>query len=109
MLYRVIIGEDEYLGTADEVVAFMARGEGAPGHDVASYMQGVARRLARQLEVDDIDTSDAVAFLHSLREKGVLPIEEIPEPSDERVDPQEALGEGPVGLGPGVDPDDVDL
>jgi len=28
----VKIGEDEYLGTPDEVVAFMARGEGAPGH-----------------------------------------------------------------------------
>lgn len=108
MLYRVTIGEDEYLGTAEEVVAFMARAEGAPGHDLHSYMEGVARRLRRQLEVEGIDTTDEVGFLVTLSEKGVLPIEELPEPSDERVDPEAALGDGPVAYGPGVDPDDVD-
>ena len=109
MLYHVIIGEDEYLGTAEEVVRFMARAEGAPGHDIHSYMEGVAQRLGKQLEVDGIDPSDEVAFLLSLKEKGVLSIEELEEPSGERVDPEKALGDGPVGLGPGVDPDDGDL
>jgi len=108
VLYRVTIGEDQYLGTAEEVVAFMARAEGAPGHDVRSYMEGVARRLQRQLDVEGIDTSDEIAFLLTLSEKGVLPIEELPEPSDERVDPADAIGDGPVAYGPGVDPDDVD-
>lgn len=108
MLYRVTIGEDEYLGTAEEVVAFMARAEGAPGHDIRSYMEGVALRLRNRLEVEGIDTTDEVAFLVTLSEQGVLPIEELPEPSDERVEPREAIGEGPVAYGPGVDPDDVE-
>jgi hypothetical protein len=108
-LYRVTIGEDQYLGTAEEVVAFMARAEGAPGHDVKSYMEGVARRLRRELEVEDIDTTDEVGFLVTLSERGVLPIEELAEPSGERIDPEQALGEGPIAYGPGVDPNDVDL
>jgi hypothetical protein len=109
MLYRVKIGEDEYIGTADEVVQFMARNEGAPGHDIASYMRGVIRRLEKELEVKGISDEDPVAFLLTLQEKGILPIEELEEPSAERVDPEEALGDGPVGIGEGVDPEDLDL
>lgn len=108
MLYRVRIGEDEYIGTADEVVGFMAKNEGAPGHDVASYMKGVVERLRKE-EVEGISHEDPVAFLLTLKEKGILPVEELEEPSDERVDPQEALGDGPVGIGEGVDPEDLDL
>lgn len=109
MLYRVRIGEDEYLGRAEEVVAFMARAEGAPGADVGSYMQGAAARLREQLGLEGISTSDPAAFLDSLDERGVLRIETFSEPSDERVSPEEALGDGPVVLGEGVDAEDVDL
>lgn len=108
MLYRVTIGEDVYLGEADEVVHFMRRADGAPGHDAASFMEGVAKRIEVALGITDIDTTDAVAFLESLREHGVLAIEAIEEPSDRRTDPEEALGDGPVAYGPGVDPDDLD-
>ena len=108
MLYRVKIGVDEYLGRAEEVVDFMARAEGAPGDDRATYMEGVAKRLREQLELEDVDTSDPAAFLDSLDEHGVIPIETIAEPSDERVSPEEVLGDGPVTLGEGVDPHDID-
>lgn len=108
MLYRVMIGEDEYIGTADEVVQYMANNDGAPGHDVTSYIAGVVERLRKE-EVTGISDEDPVAFLLTLKEKGILPIEELEEPSDERVDPQEALGDGPVGIGKGVDPEDLDL
>ena len=37
------------------------------------------------------------------------PLETQKEPSKQRVDPQEALGDGPVMLGPDVEPEDVDL
>ena len=109
MLYRVRIGEDEYLGSAEEVVLFMARAEGAPGTDVASYMEGVAARLREKMDIEGIATSDPAAFLDSLDEHGIVPIETISEPSRDRVDPDEALGDGPGALGEGVDPDDIDL
>ena len=108
MLYRVKIGEDEYLGRAEEVLAFMARADGAPGDDVETYMEGVASRLKQQMGLEGIDTSDPAAFLDSLDEHGVLPIVTSAEPSDERVSPEEALGDGLVSLGDGVDPHDVD-
>jgi len=108
VLYRVRIGEDEYLGSAEEVVAFMARAEGAPGHDIVSYMSGVAERLRSEMQVTSIDTTDPAAFLDSLDEHGIVPIETLAEPSPDRVDPDEALGDGLVGLGEGVDPDDID-
>jgi hypothetical protein len=107
MLYRVTIVEDVYVGTADEVVAFMARGEGAPGHDVASYMEGVARRLAVDLGIEHVPTGSAEAFLEALAEHGVVRVERIEEPSRDRVDPEAVLGDGPVLLGEGVEPDDV--
>ena len=109
MLYKVTIGEDVYLGRAEEVVEFMRKAEGAGGTDAASFMQATAARLAERLDVLGIDTSDEVAFLESLMESGVIRVEVFEEPSDERVDPREAVGDGPVAYGPGVDPDDVDL
>jgi hypothetical protein len=108
MLYRVRIGEDEYLGTADEVVAFMARAEGAPGRDARSYMEGVARRLEERMGLAGLDVTDAARFLDALDAAGVVPVQTLPEPSDERADPREALGEGPVVYGPGVEPGEVD-
>ena len=108
MLYRVRIGEDDYLGRAEEVVAFMARAEGAPGDDPVSYMEGVAKRLREQMGIEGVNTSDPAVFLDSLDEKGVVSIRTFAEPSDDRVDPEEALGDGPVTLGDGVDPHDVD-
>ena len=105
MLYKVRVGEDEYLGNAEEVVAFMARAEGAPGSDIPSYMAGVARRLEERLAVEGIRTDSAAAFLDSLEEHGVVPIQTFAEPSEDRIPKEEALGEGPVSLGEGVDPE----
>jgi hypothetical protein len=109
MLYRVRIGRDEYLGSAEEVVLFLARTEGAPSRDPAAYMAAVAARLRERMGRTGVRTDDARAFLESLRESGIVPIETRPEPSDERVDPEEALGDGPVVYGDGVRPDDLDL
>jgi hypothetical protein len=109
MLYRVRIGEDVYLGRAAEVVAFMRRAEGVPGEDATSYMEAMAERLAERLDVRGIDASDEVAFLESLRERGVVPVEVYEEPSRQRVDPEEALGEGPIAYGEGVEPGDLDI
>jgi hypothetical protein len=109
MLYKVRIAEDVYIGTPEEVVAFMMRAEGAPGEDPTSYMEAMAARVAERLDVSGIDASEETAFLDSLREKGVLPIEIFEEPSGQRVSAEEALGEGPVVFGPGVDPGDVDV
>lgn len=109
MLYKVRIGEDVYIGTPAEVVGFMMRSEGAGGHDAASYMQSAAARAAERLGVDGIRTSDEQAFLDSLRELGVLPIEVFEEPSKQRTDPKQALGDGPLAYGPGVDPKDVEV
>ena len=109
MLYKVTIGEDVYLGRPEEVIAFMMRAEGAGGTDAASFMQATAARLAERLDVLGIDTSDEVAFLDSLMEAGVVPIEVFEEPSQDRSDPRDAVGDGPVAYGPGVDPKDVDV
>lgn len=109
MIYKVRIGEDVYIGSPEEVVAFMMRAEGAPGDDPASYMTAMAARVSERLEVSGIDASEETAFLDSLREKGVLPIEVYEEPSTQRVSTEEALGDGPVAFGPGVEPGDVDV
>ncbi|MFV1957982.1 MAG: hypothetical protein ACC662_01080 [Planctomycetota bacterium] len=107
MLYRVRIGEDDYLGSAEEVVVFMARAEGAPGRDAQGYMAGVALRIRERLGLDGVQTTGAVAFLESLRDLGIVRIEILPEPSRQRVDPREAVGDGPVAYGKDVEPDDV--
>lgn len=109
MLYEVRIGEDVYLGTPEEVVAFLMRAQGAPAGDAAAYMQAVAARVAERLGVDGVDASEETAFLDSLAEKGVLSVQTRAEPSRHRVPREEALGEGPVALGPGVEPGDVDF
>ncbi|MDA1195158.1 MAG: hypothetical protein O2894_08225 [Planctomycetota bacterium] len=109
MLYKVTIGQDVYLGTAEEVVAYMMRAEGAGGSDVSSYMIATAARLAERLDILGIDASDEVAFLDALRERGVLAIEVFEEPSERRSDPRDAVGDGPVAYGPGVNPHDVEL
>ena len=108
-LYKVTIGQDVYLGTPEEVVAFMARGEGAPGDDIASYMEGVAARIGERLAVGGIPTDDAQAFLEALQEKGIAQVEVQGMPSDERSDPADVIGEGPIAFGPDVDPRDVDI
>jgi hypothetical protein len=109
MIYKVRIGEDVYVGTPEEVVAFMMRAQGAPGTDPASYMEAMAARVAEHFDVAGIDTSEEIAFLDSLAENGVLSIEVSAEPSRQRVPREDALGEGPVAFGPGVEPDDIDL
>ena len=108
MLYKVSIGEDVYLGTAEEVLAFMMRAEGAPAGEPADYMQAMAARIGEHMDVSGIDTSDAASFLESLGEKGIVPVETQGEPSTQRVSPDEALGEGPIVLGPDVEPGDVE-
>jgi hypothetical protein len=108
MLYKVRIGEDVYLGSADEVLAFLMRAEGAPAGDAAAYMVAMKARIAEHMDVTGIDTSDAAAFLESLGEQGVVPVETQAEPSRQRVSKEEALGDGPIVLGPDVEPEDVD-
>ncbi len=109
MLYKVTIGEDVYLGRPDEVLGFMMKADGAPPGDMAAYMQAMAARIGERLDVDGIDTSDEVAFLDCLQDKGILQIETFEEPSRQRVDPKEAVGDGPLAYGPGVNPKDVDV
>lgn len=109
MLYKVTIGEDVYLGRPEEVLAFMMKAEGAPSGDQAAYMQAMAARITEHLDVEGIDTSDEVAFLDCLSDKGILQVETFEEPDLERTDPREAVGDGPIAYGPGVDPDDVNL
>lgn len=109
MLYKVTIGEDVYLGRPEEVLAFMMKAEGAPPGDQAAYMQAMAARLSERLDVDGIDISDEVAFLDCLQDKGILQIETFEEPDLERTDPREAVGDGPIAYGPGVNPEDVDF
>jgi hypothetical protein len=106
-LYRVRVARDDYLGTADEVLAFMRRAQGAPPGDARAYMRGVAERLVGGMGVTEIPTHDAEAFLLALAARRLIRIEKVAEPSGERVDPREALGDGPVVYGAGVNPDDV--
>jgi hypothetical protein len=107
VLYRVRIGEDVYIGTPEEVVEFMRRAKGAPPGDASAYMRAVASRIARDLGVDAIDPSGPTAFLESLRRSGVVGVEAFAEPDTRRTDPDEALGDGPVVYGEGVDPEDI--
>jgi hypothetical protein len=108
MLYKVRIGEDVYLGTAEEVLAFMMRADGAPKGDPQAYMLAMAARIGEHMDVSGIDTSDPASFLESLGERGIVPVETQDEPSTQRVSREEALGEGPLVLGPDVEPEDID-
>lgn len=107
MLYRVRVGRDDYLGTAEEVVTFMLRAAGAPGADVGSFMAGVAAGLADRLGVTDLPTNTPDAFLLALSERRIIHLEALSEPSPERTDPRVALGDGPVVYGEGVEADDL--
>jgi hypothetical protein len=112
MLYKVKVGVDEYLGTPEEVVSWMARAEGAPSGGTDAYMRGIARRLRAQMGIEVVDVSSPLAFLSSLGEANVLSVEERPEASSERLDRSEidrTLGDGPVAYGKDVDPSDLDL
>jgi hypothetical protein len=108
MLYKVKVGVDEYLGTPEEVVSWMARAEGAPPGGTDGFMRGIARRLRAKMGIEVVDVSSPLAFLSSLAEAGVLTAEERPEASSERLDRagiDRALGEGPIAFGKDVDPD----
>jgi hypothetical protein len=108
VLYKVTIGRDQYLGTAEEVVGWMSRAQGAPTGGVEDFMRGVAARAAEHVGGVAIDASSAVAFLESLREARLALVEERPEASSERVEPKSLLeGGDPLTLGEGVDADDL--
>ena len=113
MLYKVTVGRDVYLGTPEEVLSFMAKADGAPvggAADAAEYMRGIAARVAIAAKGGPraaVDTSSAIAFLHSLAAAHLLRIEQRHEASDERVDRATALGDGPVAFGGKVDYDDL--
>jgi hypothetical protein len=108
LLYRVRIGRDDYLGSAEEVLRYLARGEGSPARDPHAYMRAVAARLAEDLGVTDVPTDEAEAFLLALGERRVIRLETVGEPSSERHDPRSVLGEGPVTFGRGVQDGDVE-
>ncbi len=108
MMYRVNVGQDEYIGSAEEVVEFLRRTEGAPpSANAHEYMLAVAKRLQTAMDVGGVDTESPEAFLDSLASRGVLRVSVGPEPSTERVTVDEALGDGPIAFGPGVDPDEI--
>lgn len=109
MLFRVTVGRDEYLGTAEEVLAFLARGQGSPAREPRAYMRAVAARLAQELGLKAVPVHEPEAFLRALAERRVLRLEPLSEPSSDRVDRETALGTGPVAFSEGVDPDEVDL
>jgi hypothetical protein len=102
-LYRVRLGRDDYMGTAEEVVTFMSCAVGAPGRDADSYMREVARSLGERMGVS-VDPRTPEAFLDSLGEGGIARVERLEAPSEERTPPGEVLGEGPIVYGKGVDP-----
>ena len=87
----------------------MAKAEGAPAGGRAAYMKGVAARIAERLDdAPPIDVSSPEAFLESLADAGLVRMEERAEASKERVDPVEALGDGPVAFGEDVDVADLE-
>jgi hypothetical protein len=108
LLYKVRVGRDEYLGTPEEVVGWMARATGAPGDGTpAGYMASVAARLSAHDRGAAVDTSSPLAFLRSLDAAGWVRLTERREASRDRVDPDAVLGEGPVAFGDDVDYDDL--
>lgn len=87
----------------------MSRAEGAPGGDLAAYMAGIAERVARASpKAPRIERDDPVAFLESLRDAGLLRLEERGEASSDRVDPKTLLDEGPVAFGENVALEDLE-
>ena len=87
----------------------MSKAKGAPPGGPEAYMRAVAARIAEHLDGrPPIDVSDPEAFLVSVAEAGLVRLEERPEASTERVDPIEALGDGPVAFGEDVDVADLE-
>ena len=87
----------------------MSKAKGAPPGGPAAYMRAVAARIAEHLDGrPPIDVSSPEAFLASVAEAGLVRLEERPEASTERVDPIEALGDGPVAFGEDVDVADLE-
>jgi hypothetical protein len=112
VLYKVTVGRDASLGTAEEVVAWMSRAEGAPTvpkgpGGLEAYMRGVAARVAERTEADRVDVSSPLSFLESLRDAGLLRLEERSESSTERADPKDVLEQGILTFGDDVDPEDL--
>jgi hypothetical protein len=113
VLYKVMVGRDEYLGTAEQVVLWMSRAEGAPssggaGGGPEAYMRGVRDRIARAGGEAEIDVTSAIGFLESLRDARLLRLEERRESSTERVEPREVLDEGPVAFGESLTLEDLE-
>ena|GEM_PF-2241247 len=128
MLYKVTVGRDVYLGTPEEIVAFMAKADGAPASPEgapaspegapaspegaqagpegaggrAAYMEGVAARLRTHGKRVEVDVTDARAFLESLAAARLLRLERRKVPKDDPVDPRPLL-EGPLAFGADVD------
>jgi hypothetical protein len=109
VLYKVTVGRDTYLGTAEEVVEWMSRAEGAPPGGPAAAMRGIAARVAERTDAPRIDTSSPLAFLLSLRDAGLLRLEERAEASPERVDQALLLDQALLTFADDVDPSDLDL
>lgn len=112
MLYKVVIGRDTYLGTAEEVVGWMSRAQGAPSAaqgGLEAFMQGIAARATERVGGVSIDASSPVAFLESLREAGLVRVEERPEASSERVDVAEVVRtDDPITIGEGMGAEDLE-
>jgi hypothetical protein len=108
VLYKVTVGRDQYLGTAEEVVEWMSRAEGAPRGGTAAYMRGVAARAHERTNVPRVDTTSPEAFLRSLGDAGLLRVEERAEASTHREDPREVLDQGILTFSDDVDPSDLD-
>jgi hypothetical protein len=109
VLMKVTVGQDVYLGTADEVVLWMSKAEGAPPGDLPGYMRGIAARVARASpHAPAIDVADAESFLESLADAGFVQLDERTEASRERVDPKTLLDEGPVAFGGKVSLEDLE-
>ena len=112
MLYKVVIGRDTYLGTAEEVVGWMSRAQGAPSAaqgGLEAFMQGIAARAAERVGGVSIDASSPVAFLESLREAGLARVEDRPEASSERVDVGEVVRpDDPITIGEGMRAEDLE-
>lgn len=109
MLYKVTVGRDQYLGTAEEVVLWMSQAVGAPEGGIDGYMQGIAARIRERTGTDAVDDSSPLAFLRSLQRAGLAKVEERAEASAERVDPDEALADDMIAFGKDVDLDDIGL
>lgn len=106
-LWRCAIGEDVYIGTADEIVAFMAKAVGAPPGDGERYMRGIATRVRERLDLGPVDTEDADSFLESLAALGLVRLAPMSAPSEERVDVGAFVGDRPFAFDGGLGLDEL--